>query len=286
MLAVFMLMIFLCTSVYTNEENCQFDTIKGSKLIWSQFNNCSHVTLKNKNISAIDTSKESNYGKLKILDISNNSLRFLPEDFLSNAIILQEVNLQANLLEGLPKMFLINSSSLQILRLEHNRLSVIPPSVFHGTLVKLTVDCRCDLISNILMHLNTNDTEYPNLSAMCQMASELTNIKDFHVEYCGKQYLMLYIVLPILVIAFIVGGTALYLWKKKRSSTDLENKDTSNKSPAHGQPRYMSRNMEGTESTLSPGHRQDYENVFIGHLQTTEIKPRNYIENKHQAGNY
>ncbi|XP_075706796.1 leucine-rich repeat-containing protein 25 [Rhinoderma darwinii] len=281
MWSVIMLMTLLYTPAYTNEADHGCDKLSGPTLIWSQFNNCVDVMLRNKSINDIEISNSSTYSKVTKLDISFNNLRVLPHGFLSTATALQEVHLQGNFLEHLPEMFLQNSSSLHVFRLEGNPLYEIPASVFHVSLVNLTVDCRCTLVSSILVHLNGNTT-----SAMCQMSSEWTNLKDFYEENCGIQYLVLYTVLPILVLGLIIGAVALYIWKRRGSSASLENKANADKSPAHGQPRYMSRNMEGTATTLSPGQRQDYENVFVGELQTTEIKPYDYLENKHEPATH
>ncbi|KAM4050152.1 leucine-rich repeat-containing protein 25 [Anomaloglossus baeobatrachus] len=281
MWAEFMLMIFLCMPVYTKgASGC--DQIDGTTLLWSNFNNCSDVILKEKSIKDIVTNGESQYGNVSKLDLSYNSIRVLPEGFLSNAIKLLQVNLQSNNLERLPEDFLINSSKLQILKLEDNQLSEIPTSVFHDTLQTLTVDCQCPLVNNILQIIN--GSKYPNLNATCKLSSELTNPRDFYEQNCSNQYLALYIVLPILLIALIAGGISLYMWKRKRSSSSFESKDAADMSPVHGQPRYMATNIEGTATTLNQGQKQDYENVFVGYLPSTETKPYGYLKNEHEPG--
>ncbi|XP_056430255.1 leucine-rich repeat-containing protein 25 isoform X2 [Hyla sarda] len=280
MLAVMMLMTFLYTPSYTQEAS-QCNTITNTILIWSQFNNCEHVMLRNKSINHIYTNKSSHYGKLTILDISNNKLSDLPKDFLSTANALKEVHLEHNELKHLPEMFLSNSHALETVTLEGNPLSEIPASIFRETLVNLTVDCRCDLVSNVMNALNYSEV----VSATCKESAVLHNLKDFYDANCGNQYLALYILLPTLMLVLLVGGVALYFWKRKRTSASLESKDAADKSPAHGQSRYTSRNIESTETTFSPGNRQDYENVFVGHL-TTETTPRGYLENDHRPGTH
>ncbi|XP_069820613.1 leucine-rich repeat-containing protein 25-like isoform X2 [Dendropsophus ebraccatus] len=287
MWAVMMLMIFLHAPANTQNANNRCSQITDMTLNWSHFSNCTTVQLKNKNIIKIETSKKSNYGKLTVLDISNNNLTDIPEDFLSTAVALKEVHLEYNRIEHLPKMFLLNSTRLENLTLEGNSISEIPRSVFHETLINLTVECRCDLVGNIMMHINVNATKYARVAAnsLCIKSTVWKSLKDFYEENCDNQYLALYIALPILMVGLTVGSVALYMWKRKRTSS-LENKGAADKSPAHGQPRYMSRNMESTESTFSPGHRQDYENVFVGHVGTSEAKPHGYLENDHERGPY
>ncbi|CAI9600466.1 unnamed protein product, partial [Staurois parvus] len=100
---------------------------------------------------------------------------------------------------------------------------------------------------------------------------------DYFTENCGSQvFLILYIVLPIVALGLIVGGVTLYLCKK-RNSADFGSKTDTEKSPSHEQPRYMARNMDIMASTSNQGPRQEYENVFIGHLQT---KPHDYSKEK------
>ncbi|XP_077111002.1 uncharacterized protein LOC143766858 isoform X1 [Ranitomeya variabilis] len=282
MCAAFMLMIFLYMAVSTKGVSNQCDKIDGTTLIWSNCNSYSIVTLNNKGINEIETNRESYYGNVSTLDLSNNKIKVLPDGFLSNAINLKVVHLQNNSLEGLPETFLKNSSNLQVLSLEGNQLSTIPESIFHDTLHNLTVDCKCNLVNNLMEKINS----VPNLKAYCKLSSERANPLVFYEENCRIQYVALYIVLPILVIALIAGGVALYMWKRKTSSSTLQSKSAANMSPVHGQPRYMSTNMETTATTVQPGQKQDYENVFVGYLPTTETKPYGYGKNEHKTGTH
>ncbi|KAM3936522.1 protein GAPT [Leptodactylus fuscus] len=152
--------------------------------------------------------------------------------------------------------------------------------VFHKIFGNLTQDCKCELVSNIMAHFNDSE-----LSEECKQVSVQSRLKNIYEENCGKQYLALYIVLPIVVLVLIVGVVALYMWKRIRSSANLQNKEAADKSPAHSQ-RYISTTMEGTATASNPGPRQDYENVFVGHLQTTEAKSYGYSEKGHQASSY
>ncbi|XP_073542492.1 leucine-rich repeat-containing protein 25 isoform X2 [Phyllobates terribilis] len=281
MCAAFMLMIFLYMAVNTKGASHQCNNIDGTTLIWSNFNNCSDVILKNKSINEIVINDQSYYGSVSKLDLSHNKIKVLPGGFLSNAIILKEVHLQNNNLEDLPEKFLKNSSKLQVLNLEGNQLSTIPASIFHDTLYNLTVDCQCNLVKDI-----NNASKYPKLNAICKLSSGWTNPQDFYEENCRKQYMALFIVLPILVIALIAGGVALYMWKRKTSSSSLESKSAADMSPVHGQPRYMSTNMEGSATMVNPGQKQDYENVFVGYLPTTETKPYGYGKNELKPGTH
>ncbi|XP_066460733.1 leucine-rich repeat-containing protein 25 isoform X2 [Eleutherodactylus coqui] len=278
MWTVMMLITVLYTPAVHTQTSGQCDTETNTTLFWSQVSSCSDIQLSGQGIDRIE-SKGSRSDQLTKLDISSNKLTELPEDFLSYAPLLQEIHLEGNNLKRLPKMFLENSTNLQIFRAEGNPLSEIPPSIFHGSLVNLTVECQCQLVSNIMTRFNGS------FSAMCQTDSEWITLEAYH-QRCGKGYLALYIVLPMLVIGLIIGGVALYIWKWKRSSTTLENKSAADKSPAHVQSRYTSRNSEGTATSASPGQRQDYENVFVGHQRTTEAKPHGYLEDEPELGRH
>ncbi|XP_073444702.1 uncharacterized protein [Dendrobates tinctorius] len=282
MCAAFMLMIFLYMAVNTKGVSHRCTKIDGTTLTWSIYSSCSNVTLKNKSINDIITNGESYYGNVSELDLSYNEIKVLPDGFLSNAIKLKVVYLQNNNLESLPKTFLKDSSNLQVLSLEGNQLPTIPTSIFHDTLHNLTVDCKCDLVNDIMEKINNASI----LNANCKLSSEWTNPLDFYEKNCRKQNVTLYIVLAILVIALIAGGVALYMWKRKTSSSSLGSKSAEDMSPVHGQPRYMSTNMEATATTVHPGQKQDYENVCVGYLPTTETKPYGYGKNEHKPGTH
>lgn len=262
-----------------NRINCEKSALQTCELLqWSNFTSCKIVILNNNSIKNINPA--SPYTSLQKLDLSYNSLKELPEHFLSDATAIKEINLGNNILEQLPENFLSNSSNLQVLKLEGNLLSKIPSSVFHSSLLHLSVDCKCDLANGIMQHLNNTLTDHSKLSVTCTSsshshASSFEKLGDFLTENCGSQtYLILYIVLPILALCLIVGGVILYLWKKK-NSVNFGSKIDTEASPSNGQPRYTTRNTSVMGSTSNQGPRQDYENVFIGHLQT-KTKPYEY----------
>lgn len=275
-----MMMIFSNTLSDANEAcnriNCEKSARQTCELLqWSNFTSCKTVILNNNSIEKINPA--SPYTSLQILDLSYNRLKELPEHFLSDATAIKEINLGNNILEQLPENFLSNSSNLQVLKLEGNLLSKIPSSVFHSSLLNLSVDCKCDVANSIMQHLNNSLTDHSKLSVTCTSshASSLEKLGDFLEKNCVSHgYLILYIVLPILALCLIVAGVILYLWKKK-NSVDFGSKTDTEASPSNGQPRYTTRNTNVMGSTSNQGPRQDYENVFIGHLQT-KTKPYDY----------
>ncbi|XP_018412991.1 PREDICTED: uncharacterized protein LOC108787835 [Nanorana parkeri] len=212
----------------------------------------------------------------------------LPEKFLSNANALEEIYLGNNNLQQLPENFLSNSSKVRVIQLEGNQLTKVPSSVFHSSLLNLSVDCTCDVASSIMQHLNNNSTDHSLLSVTCttsSFTSSLKKVDDFFANNCGSQILLaLCIVLPIVALGLIVGRVALYLWKKNNNSTNLGNKSATEQSPSHGQPRYTTRNRDVMTSTPNQGLRQDYENVFVGHFETNKTNPHGYSKEQSRQG--
>ncbi|XP_063785417.1 uncharacterized protein LOC134933819 [Pseudophryne corroboree] len=268
----------ICNRSQCENESCQL-------LKWSDYQSCPSLNLSNNNIVQIEVDEKSDYSALTDLDMSHNKITNFKEGFLSNAIALKVINLRNNNLGQLPNMFLANSSSLQVVNLEGNELSEIPASVLHPSLLTLTVDCSCDVGNSIKMHLSQNEKNYSSLSIRCQMSSSWSSLNDFYAINCGMtRLLVLYIVLAIVALGFIIGGVALYMRNRKKRLAAFENKATANQSPAHGQPRYTSRNMDSIATASNQGQRQDYENVFVGHLATKEIKPYDYLEEQRVPG--
>ncbi|KAM5192546.1 leucine-rich repeat-containing protein 25 [Mantella aurantiaca] len=282
------ILIMLITFLYTlsdandfcNSTICEKSINKTCEsLKWSDFESCKIVNLSNSNIGTINPT--SMYNLLEKLDLSHNKLTQLPRNFLSSATALTEVNLGNNNLKELPEDFLSNSFKLKVLQLQGNLLTKIPLSVFHSSLYKLNVDCTCDVASSIEQHLNNNSTGLSITCATSPLAISIENVEDFVAKNCGSQIsLVLYIVLPIVALGLIVGGVAMYLWKKNNNSADFESKTASETSPSHAQPRYMTRSMDVTASTSNQGPKQDYENVFVGHFQTS---PHEYLKD-HRPG--
>ncbi|XP_075061445.1 uncharacterized protein LOC142150092 isoform X2 [Mixophyes fleayi] len=289
MWTVIMVMSVLYTLGDTNEKclkhECENSANQTCKLKWSNYQKCKALNFSHSNIIDIVDTENVDYSLITNLDLSYNKLRNLAEGFLSNAGALKEINLGNNNLEHLPTMFLNRSFSLQVVSLEGNPLSEIPASILQSELFNLTVDCRCDVGNSLKMYLSKNATDHSRLSINCKMSSSWSTLVEFYTKNCGMhRLLVLYIVLAIVALGFIIGGVALYMRNRKKRLAAFDNKATTDQSPAHGQPRYTSRNTDGTATTLNQGQRQDYENVFVGHLPTVEIKPYDYLEEQSGPG--
>ncbi|XP_064616609.1 slit homolog 1 protein-like [Liolophura sinensis] len=68
----------------------------------------------------------SNLQDLRILDLSENNIRWLERDFLSGLIHLTKLNLSRNSLESLPDNGFSSNSDLEILDLSYNQFYVLP----------------------------------------------------------------------------------------------------------------------------------------------------------------
>ncbi|OCT97716.1 uncharacterized protein LOC108706902 [Xenopus laevis] len=272
-----------CGQSVTVTENC-------TELSWSEVSNCSNmqtVNVTKNSIKHVKTYPNSTYNKLTSLDMSYNSIQILPETFLYDAALLEEVILAHNMISKLPEMFLVNSSALKRLNLVGNPLSSIPTSVFHPSLKYLSINCECTVVQST-MNANRFCHNVTECSFICQKGSSRFDIEAFYQKECRSVLLALYIVIPIVAVALLVGGMTYFICSKKRKEANFESNKNADKSPAHGQPRYMTRNMENispaTNQTMHPG--KDYENVVIGQWHPDQEKPYTFIEQRRwQAGN-
>ncbi|XP_053321697.1 leucine-rich repeat-containing protein 25 [Spea bombifrons] len=262
-------------------ENC-------SMLKWSEFNKChmlSTLILSHNSISSVETFPEATFQNLVSLDMSDNKLTKLPDDFLQDAKDLVELNLSKNRLNSLPPNFLKNSLQLNILNLQENQLSDIPSTIFHHGLQNVTFDCTCSLAHSVTLYKKNICQNYTNChqSFNCKTASGWSRVDDFYKEKCGPPVLLaLYIAVPIGILVFVLSGGLFFVCWRNKKSTFLESKENSDKSPARSQPRYMTRTIDSM-STASNQHRcsQDYENIFVSEpIKTNHLKPYEYIESE------
>ncbi|KAM4706644.1 uncharacterized protein O3C94_020071 [Discoglossus pictus] len=294
MCALLQVTIFLCSVAMINGnclESCHSVEKPSSLgthctvLQWSELKNCSLTTLvlSKNSIEIIETSHDSTFKNITHFFMTKNNLKHLPDNFLHDAVDLLSLNLSYNKLISLPTGFLKNSSILKNLSLEGNSLSSIPSSVISPVLESLTVDCECNVARAIIdgMPEHCKNTTDCTLQVKCQKDSRWYNMSDFYQEECSETNLplVLYIVVPIVALALIVGGIILYLCHRKKK-LNFVSKSTSDKSPAHSQPRYMTRNVDIAPNTSEElrDPRQDYENVIVGYRQSDQVKSYDYLE--------
>ncbi|KAK0416541.1 hypothetical protein QR680_012550 [Steinernema hermaphroditum] len=97
--------------------------------------------------------------RLRILDLSNNQLRFFNDSALSRLSFLEEVNLSCNLLTSLPSDF-AQMPALQIVRAHSNRIETVP-NLAASTSLKLI-----DLSNNCLDRVNIDYCISPTLQCL------------------------------------------------------------------------------------------------------------------------
>ncbi|XP_053558930.1 uncharacterized protein LOC128649600 [Bombina bombina] len=291
MCALLLLAVFLYGVINTNGQclkpDCQFVDPSGRELNCTllKWPNCKNtVNLSNKGIEYVEIQTNTTFQSLVNLDISNNKLTHLPEHFLYNAFALKEINLSNNMLKSLPENFLRNSSKLENIRLEGNQLSFIPSSIFHRDLVNITTDCNCKIAGTLIQDksdLCNNMTKCPSIT--CQTASGSSSVDDYYKKECGY-LLILYIAIPIVILVLVIGGVILFVCKRKRKHSDFESKSVTDKSPAHSQPRYMTRNVDSVPTASKSNPRQDYENVVIGYMQPEQALSYEYPNKSKSQG--
>uniref|UniRef100_A0A8C5PAC4 Uncharacterized protein n=1 Tax=Leptobrachium leishanense TaxID=445787 RepID=A0A8C5PAC4_9ANUR len=261
-------------------------------LNWTtEFNECTRLNVSHKTISKIIVSPKSIFKKLQHLDMSYNKLEELPESFLKDATALVTLSLINNKLMKLPKFFLNKSEKMEILKLEGNNLMSIPSTVFQQTLRNLTVDCVCSLALSISQSVSSRCVNSSNCHVQdikCKLDSTSYTLNEFLLEKCGSiKLLAIYITIPILLLCLILGIAAYFVYKRMMKSTDFESKGSPEKSPAHMQPRYITRNKDSITqaSTQMSGERKDYENVMVtGPIKNCEIKPYEWLDCETQIG--
>ncbi|XP_042198670.1 uncharacterized protein LOC103182061 [Callorhinchus milii] len=192
----------------------------------------------------------STFSSLLRLDLSNNKIKELPQDFLTHFPALQDLNLVGNPLESLPTM--------------------------RCNMTEIKYNCSCALVKDMLKHcLKTIGHEL----SFCYNGSNQTLIKDYSKASCGTSLLPVFIGVPLALIALLLGVGTYFLvrfYRSKQGSVQTSppgNKRQSVSSADPGQQRYVSTEnwKDGASGSgsgeafpaASPG---DYENVLIGEM--------------------
>ncbi|TKR77402.1 hypothetical protein L596_018385 [Steinernema carpocapsae] len=116
--------------------------------------------------------------RLRILDLSNNQLRFFNDSALSRLSYLEEINLSCNLLSSLPSDF-AQMSALQIIRVHSNRIETIP-NLAASTSLKLI-----DLSNNCLDRVNVDYCISPTLQCLDVTCNPFCEENDRPVALLG-----------------------------------------------------------------------------------------------------
>uniref|UniRef100_H3B9H8 Leucine rich repeat containing 25 n=1 Tax=Latimeria chalumnae TaxID=7897 RepID=H3B9H8_LATCH len=229
------------------------------------------LILKNSNISSIINSDSHQLSQLTELDLSYNKLQSLPKEFLSQANSLKNLSLQHNKLKELPSGFLKSSSGLTVLSLEGNPLASIPMSVLRLREVMFTVDCKCDIVGNVIQACKGASISNCTVEQLhcLTVSGKKENGMSYYKQNCqGSSPLVLYISIPLVVVTLgIIIGLIIFCRKRKSANINPPSggKQDMNAMGPYGQPRYESTaGISGHPGQQKvPLQHKDYENVLI-----------------------
>ncbi|XP_026062504.1 leucine-rich repeat and transmembrane domain-containing protein 2-like [Carassius auratus] len=232
---------------------------------WAAFLRHTHLQvldLSNCNISHIDHSQVGDaVSSLRELNLSQNRLTSLPDDFLVKAYSLEELDLGENHLKHLPKQFLQSSDKLRALILGWNQLSALPhsvlkPSLEHLELIGNPWACTCSLLEGLQGCPHTNSSSLQDLvgNLTCASPQNLEGRSVWSLQKTDVCHLAnltaLFILLPLflllsLVLCWCCGSEK----KRKDSSSFSPTRKRSNNSHCNG--RWPHAKLPAGESAVS-----------------------------------
>ncbi|XP_069779309.1 leucine-rich repeat-containing protein 25-like [Narcine bancroftii] len=232
----------ICGSIKTLDKgvaiNCSLDCLDWAKL----------------NVEGLMSLSLANCGISRMINITNNEE-------------LRKLNLMNNKLQDLPQNFLKSFSKLNILNLIGNPLTTIPLSLIKK--INVNFSCSCHLLDDVIHKcraVNCTLSILNNLTCIGPNGISLLALEHFYNAEC-KGLMHVYILVPILiivVIAIVVSLLVIYRSKFYICTSSHPKKQNSVCSADHGHQRYASRTDWKGEVEASQGPRNDYENVFMG----------------------
>lgn len=161
-----------------------------------------------------DLDPGSTPASLREVYLNQNQLRFLPRDFLVDAVGLKVLDLGKNFLEELPAHFLKNSKNLQVLILSENHLESLPVSVLKRPLQQMDLwgnpwRCTCSFVEDLHGIDQGNSSRLLGImgNLTCSSPESLSGrtVWSIHVdEVCRLSGLnALFILLPLLLLVVL-----------------------------------------------------------------------------------
>ncbi|KAK2831873.1 hypothetical protein Q7C36_016959 [Tachysurus vachellii] len=161
-----------------------------------------------------DTAAGSTPASLREIYLNQNQLRFLPPDFLIDAVKLEVLDLGQNLLEELPVHFLKNAENLQVLILNGNHLESLPVSVLKLPLQQMELSgnlwtCSCSFVEDFYSANQGNSSRLQDTvgNLTCASPENLCGrtLLSIHTdEVCRLSGLKaLFILLPLLLLTVL-----------------------------------------------------------------------------------
>lgn len=162
-----------------------------------------------------NTAAGSTPASLREIYLNQNQLRFLPRDFLIDAVGLEVLDLGQNILEELPVQFLKNAENLKVLILSRNRLESLPASIL--TLPVLQMDllenpwtCACSFVEDLHSAHQGNSSKFQSIlgNLTCSFPKSISGrmVWSVHVnEVCRLSSLnALFILLPLFFLIVLM----------------------------------------------------------------------------------
>ncbi|KAM4642661.1 uncharacterized protein O3C94_016963 isoform 2-T2 [Discoglossus pictus] len=198
-------------------------------LDWNMFTPLSNLRVLHLSHCGITDITDNERGKeptrLENLYMDNNSLKQLPDGFLSNAPNLKVLHLQYNQLMRLPSHFLQSSDLIQEVDLSFNNLTSVPPSIFKPSLLTFgflnnSLDCTCALFDTIHSHFHGNDSNLVLEDLICTSPRDISGMKINDIKrglICRSHRLtVILICIPLVVV---LGLMCWYLCCRRRKGS-------------------------------------------------------------------
>lgn len=207
-------------SQFSNETCClNFTRSSLPRVSWAALSSASNLQILDLsfcNVTRIhDTAAGSTPASLREIYLNQNKLKFLPQDFLADAVGLEVLDLGQNVLEELPVYFLKNAENLQVLILKRNLLESLPASILALPLQQMDLfgnpwTCSCSFME--IFH-SANQGNFSRLQGIvgnltCSSPESLSGrtVWSVHVdEVCRLSGLSaLFILLPLFFLVLLM----------------------------------------------------------------------------------
>ncbi|KAF7700473.1 SLIT and NTRK-like protein 4 [Silurus meridionalis] len=235
---------------FSNETHClNFTGSSFLRVFWSSLRSTPNLQVLDAsfcNITQIhDTAAGSTPASLREVYLNQNQLRFLPPDFLGDAVGLEVLDLGQNFLEELPAHFLMNAKNLRVLILRGNLLESLPASVLRLPLQQMDLlgnswTCSCSFMKDLHSAVDQGNSSMlqgivGNLICSSPERHSGKTVWSVHIdEVCRLSGLnALFILLPLLFLVLLMLCWCCGRKDEKKNSPKfgtVKNRDLTNES--------------------------------------------------------
>ncbi|MCI4386254.1 hypothetical protein PGIGA_G00060180 [Pangasianodon gigas] len=207
-------------SHFSNETCClNFSGSSFPRVSWAALRSTPNIQILDLsfcNVTRIhDTAAGSTPASLREIYLNQNQLKFLPRDFLADAVGLEVLDLEQNFLEELPVHFLKNAENLQVLILSGNRLESLPASVLKLPVQQMDLlgnpwTCSCSFVKDFHSANQGNSSRLQDIvgNLTCSSPESLSGRTVWSVhadDVCRLSGLnALFILLPLLLLILLM----------------------------------------------------------------------------------